>query len=172
VEAIEEVPAGFHARRDAVSKIYRYRIWRGPVCPPFLRLYVFHYPYPLREHAMAAAAPLFAGTHDFRSFAATPTKGAAPLATTVRTVLRSELRREGEELVYEVEGRGFLHHMVRNLVGFLLEIGRGARRGEEIPAVLAARSRGAAGPTAPARGLYLARVLYDENNEPPERPAP
>lgn len=158
VEAIEEAPVGFHARRDAVSKLYRYRIWREPVRPPFLHRYVHHYPYPLNEPAMVAAAPGFVGTHDFRSFAATP-----PLGGTVRTVLRSQMWRAGAELIYEVEGRGFLHHMVRNLVGFLLEVGRGARRAEEIPAVLAARRRRAAGPTAPACGLYLVRVLYDES---------
>ena len=111
---------------------------------------------------MMDAAPLFTGVHDFRSFAATPAKGAPPLLTTVRTVLRSQLHRQGAELIYEVEGRGFLHHMVRNLLGFLLEVGRGTRRGEEIPAVLAAARRSAAGPTAPARGLYLVQVNYAE----------
>ena len=161
IDAVDEVAAGFDARRDAVSKLYRYRIWRDAVCPPFLRRYVYHHPYPLNETAMAAAAPRFAGAHDFRSFAATPAKGAPAVATTVRTVLRSELHRQGPELVYEVEGRGFLHHMVRNLLGFLLDVGRGTRRGEEIPAVLAAANRRAAGPTAPACGLYLVRVSYD-----------
>ncbi|HXE31224.1 MAG TPA: tRNA pseudouridine(38-40) synthase TruA [Terriglobales bacterium] len=161
LEASEAVP-DFHSRRDAVSKLYRYRIYRGEVCPPFLRRYVTHHPYPLNEEAMRQAAPGFVGEHDFRSFAAAPDKRSPPLLSTVRTVLRSEVERHGDELVYEVEGKGFLHHMVRNLVGYLLEVGRGARRAEDIPAVLAARSRRAAGPTAAAAGLYLVRVDYDE----------
>ncbi len=157
----EEAPPGFHARHDARGKLYRYRIYRESVCPPWLAGYVYHHPYRLDEAAMAAAAPGFLGRHDFRSFAAAPEKRTPPLASCERRLTRSELRREGAELVYEVYGDGFLHHMVRNLVGFLLEIGRGARRGSEIPAVLAARARRAAGPTAPARGLYLVRVDYD-----------
>lgn len=151
---------GFHSRRDAVAKIYRYRLYRGPVCPPFLRHFVCHHPYPLQEAAMAAAAAAFVGQHDFRSFAASPARGAQLPRSTVRRLFRSELRRDGEELVYEVAGEGFLHHMVRNLVGFLLEVGRGSRSPADVSPVLAARSRAAAGPTAPPQGLYLVRVEY------------
>lgn len=165
---VEEARPGFHARHDAVSKLYRYRIFRGAVCPPFLRHYVYHHPYPLCEAAMEAAAPAFTGCHDFRSFAATPDRHLPPLENTVRTVLRSELRRQGEELVYEVSGRGFLHHMVRNLVGFLLDVGRGTRRGDEIAAVIEARNRRAAGPTAPPEGLYLVSVEYSETMRLPQ----
>lgn len=163
VLAARETGASFHARRSARAKCYRYRIYREPVCPPFLWRYVYHHPYRLEESAMTAAAPAFEGRHDFRSFAATPKRGATPLGSTVREVLRSQMWREGAELVYEVEGRGFLQHMVRNLVGFLLEVGRGHRRGSEIPAVLAARMRVAAGPTAPPQGLYLVSVAYSED---------
>lgn len=157
----DEAAAGFHARRNACGKLYRYRIWREEVCPPFLHRYVYHHPYRLDEAAMAAAAPLLQGRHDFRSFAAGSEGGRAP-AGTERTVTRSQLWREGPELIYEVEGEGFLRHMVRNLVGWLLEIGRGTRHADEITAVLAARARSAAGPTAPPQGLYLVRVDYDE----------
>ncbi|MGH9412265.1 MAG: tRNA pseudouridine(38-40) synthase TruA [Terriglobales bacterium] len=160
---VAEAAALFHARHDAHSKLYRYRIYREEVCPPFLAHYVYHHPYPLNEAVMILAAPAWQGRHDFRSFAATPEKGSSVPATTVRTVFRSELARLGAELIYEIEGQGFLHHMVRNIVGFLLEIGRGARTGREVEAVLAARARSAAGPTAPARGLYLVRVGYGEN---------
>jgi len=168
-------PAGFHARRSALAKLYRYRLYRAPVCPPFLRNFVYHYPYRLDEPVMMAAARLFEGEHDFTSFAATPERRRADLddpaerlAATlgqrgaVRRIFRSELERQGDELVYEVCGDGFLHHMVRNLLGFLMEIGHGKRRMEEIPEVLAARQRARAGRTAPACGLYLVRVDYPE----------
>jgi len=173
VVAVQEAAAGFHARRSAIGKLYRYRMYRQPVCPPFLRNYVFHYPYRLDEASMMAAARDFEGEHDFTSFAATPERGrvdiddpAARLAATlgergaVRRVCRSELVRLGDELVYEVYGDGFLHHMVRNMMGFLIEIGHGKRSAGEVPQVLAARSRAAAGRTAPACGLYLVCVDY------------
>ncbi|MGH9476705.1 MAG: tRNA pseudouridine(38-40) synthase TruA [Terriglobales bacterium] len=167
VLAAEEAGEDFHARHDARGKLYRYRIWREVVCPPFLHRYVYHHPYPLCEEAMRAAAPAWQGRHDFRSFAARADKRSLEPVNTVRTVRRSELWREGAELVYEIEGEGFLHHMVRNLVGFLLEVGRGARRGEDIPAVLEAHRRAAAAAMAPACGLYLVRVDYGERDEEP-----
>lgn len=170
-----EAPDGFHARRSAIGKLYRYRLHRAPVCPPFLRNFVYHYPYRLDEAAMQAAARQFEGEHDFTSFAATPERRRADIADpaqrlaatlgqrgAVRRVLRSKLERQGDELVYEVYGDGFLHHMVRNLLGFLIEIGHGKRQMNEIPAVLAARQRARAGRTAPACGLYLVRVDYPE----------
>lgn len=173
-------PPEFHARRDAVGKTYRYRWHRAAVCPPFLHRYVHHYPYPLDEAAMAAAAQQFAGRHDFTSLAAAGDRRAAAAAAeraaagqppldATREVFRCVLARQDEELVLEVTGSGFLRHMVRNIAGFLIEVGRGRRRGEDIPRMLAARDRRQAGPTAPARGLWLVAVYYPPW-QPPPRP--
>ena len=171
VLSVEEVPVAFHARRAARSKIYRYRIFRAPIAPPWLVRYVHPFPYPLDEQAMIQAAAQFGGTQDFRSFASSDAssrearaQGSVPeeQRSAVRTIYSSALQSEGEELVYTVEGSGFLHHMVRNIVGTLLETGRGNFRADQIAAILAARDRSAAGPTAPARGLHLMRVLYPD----------
>lgn len=160
---LTEAPVRFHARHDAIGKLYRYRIYRPSVCPPFVRRYVLHYPYPLCEAAMFEVAGDFAGEHDFRAFATAP-QGCEMPESTLRTLTLSSLRREGDELVYEVYGRGFLRHMIRNIVGFLLAVGRGNRSRADLAGAFAARSRQAAAATAPARGLVLVRVDYP--NEP------
>ncbi len=158
---VKEMPPEFHARHSAKAKTYRYRIYRGTICPPFLARYVWHYPYPLNEEAMARSASLVVGEHDFTSFAAVdPERGKDGEASNVRTVFSSAWERVGEELVYMVRGSGFLHHMVRNLVGTFILIGRGTLRCEDVARILAARSRSAAGATAPASGLYLVSVEY------------
>ena len=161
-----DVPFEFHARRDALSKIYRYRIYRGAICPPTLVRYVHVVPYPLNEDAMRIAARAFEGTKDFRSVASldAAARAADPdeERSTVRTIFSSVLERQGEELVYTVEGNGFLHHMVRNIIGTLVEVGRGNLAPDAIPEILAACDRSAAGPTAPARGLHLVRVNYPD----------
>ena len=154
---VEEVPAGFHARYDAVAKTYEYRIWRDDICPPFIRRYVWHLPYPLDEEGMIAVAPLFEGEQDFRSLA---TNGGQPMESTVRTIFSSRLEREGEQLTYRVRGSGFLYNMVRNIVGTMLEVGRGNARVDDIPRILEARDRRQAGPTAPSVGLFLVNVEY------------
>ena len=181
-------PASFHARHSAIAKTYEYRIFRDSICPPFLSRYVYSYPLPLEIDALAASARLFAGEHDFQSFAAsdpdlahrenTATEAppcdsslAAPASvapgSTVRTIHSSywEIRPTdaGEILVYTVRGNGFLHHMVRNLVGTMLDVARGHLHAEDIPGILAARRRSAAGPTAPARGLFLHSVEYADS---------
>ena len=159
---VAEVPRVFHARHSARAKTYRYRIYRGAICPPFLARYVWHYPYPLDEDAMARAAELVVGEKDFTSFAAVdPEKGreGEPVSN-VRTIFSSAWERLGEELVYTVRGSGFLHHMVRNLVGTFLLVGRGTLQAAEITRILEARTRSAAGATAPASGLYLVGVEY------------
>ncbi len=185
VLSIEEVPDDFHARHSARGKQYHYRIWRGDVVPPFLARYVTHHPYPLNEDAMQQAAALVAGEHDFTSFAAVDPDRAARLggphikggpylpavgkcgdaenpkhATNIRTIHESRFERHADELLYIVRGNGFLHHMVRNLVGTFLLAGKGSVAPAEILAILDARDRRAAGPTAPAEGLYLVEVEY------------
>jgi tRNA pseudouridine38-40 synthase len=185
---VTEAAPDFHARKSARAKTYRYRMHRGAVCPPFLARYVWHYPYPLDEAAMMAAAELVVGEHDFTSFAAVDPERvermavegsrvlmgqpdadlslsgnahAAVVATTnVRTIFSSRWERHEEELVYTVRGSGFLHHMVRNLVGTFLLVGKGSLSREDIRHILMARKRAAAGPTAPANGLYLVAVEY------------
>lgn len=160
-----EAPLDFHARRDARSKTYRYRIFRGEVCPPWLSRYVYPFPPPLDEEAMRAAAREWEGTRDFRSFASADENAKQKEKSYVRTIFSSVLEGVGEELIYTVEGNGFLHHMVRNMVGTLLLVGRGRVASGAIPAILAAQDRSAAGPTAPARGLHLVRVEYPHPQE-------
>ena len=166
LEVIEAVPE-FHARKSARAKTYRYRIYRGAICPPFLARYVWHYPYPLEESAMTAAADVVVGEHDFTSFAAVDPERVERMAaaenfqtTNVRTIYSSSCTREREELIYTVRGSGFLHHMVRNLVGTFLLVGKGTVSREDLGRILAARERTAAGATAPASGLYLVGVEY------------
>lgn len=155
-----EVPANFHARKSVGAKTYRYRIYRGAICPPFLARYVWHYPYPMNFDALEQAAPRIEGEHDFSSFAAVdPEKGRDEKDCT-RRILASGWRREGEEFVYEVRGNGFLHHMVRNLVGTFVLVGKGTLQPEDISRILEMRNRSAAGATAPASGLYLVHVDY------------
>jgi len=157
----EEAPAGFHARKSARAKTYRYRIFRGAICPPFLPRYVWHYPFPLDEEAMEKAAGFVVGEHDFTSFAAAdPERGRDEEVSNLRTILVSRWVREGEEFVYSVRGSGFLHHMVRNLVGTFLLVGKGTLKPEDVARILGAQDRSVAGATAPASGLYLVNVEY------------
>ena len=159
---VTEAPPDFHARHSARAKTYRYRVYREAICPPFLARYVWHYPYPLAEEAMARAAALVVGEHDFTSFAAVdPERGReySP-ASNVRSIFSSSWERLGEELIYTVRGSGFLHHMVRNLVGTFILVGKETLQVEDVTRILEARNRSAAGATAPANGLYLVGVEY------------
>jgi len=156
-----EAASDFHARKSAHSKTYRYRMFRGPICPPFLARYVWHYPYPLDEDAMQQAACLVIGEHDFTSFAAVDAeRGHEDGISYVRRIFSSRWERSKEELIYTVQGSGFLHHMVRNLVGTFLLAGKSTLKPESISEILTARNRAAAGATAPAHGLYLVSVDY------------
>ena len=161
LEVVEAAP-DFHARHSAQAKTYRYRIYRESICPPFLARYVWHYPYPLNEEAMAAAAALVVGEHDFTSFAAVDPERSreGEPALNVRTIFSSAWERIGDELIFTVRGSGFLHHMVRNLVGTFILVGRGTLPAEDVTRILEARQRSAAGATAPASGLYLVSVEY------------
>lgn len=169
ITAVEEVGDEFHARHSAKEKTYEYRIYRGDICPPWLYRFVTHYPYPLDEQAVMEAAGRVVGEHDFTSFAASdPDKATREnddeelpeRATNVRTIWESEWRREGHEMIYRVRGNGFLHHMVRNLVGTFLLVGKGTWTADDVTRILAARDRTTAGPTAPASGLWLMKVEY------------
>jgi tRNA pseudouridine38-40 synthase len=160
-----EAPLEFHARKSAHAKTYHYRIYRGAVCPPFLARYVWHYPYPLDEDAIRQAAGLVIGEHDFTSFAAVDSERGredeiSGTRSNVRRVFASTWERTGEELLYVVRGSGFLHHMVRNLVGTFVLVGRGTLKPEDVVTILQARDRSTAGATAPASGLYLVSVEY------------
>lgn len=174
------MPETFHARHAATAKTYEYRIFRGEICPPFAARYVYACPWPMDEALLDKTASMFPGEHDFLSFAATdpdlsarqahsaidiPSHDQIELPSTIRTIYASAWGRQstadGELLVYRVRGNGFLHHMVRNLVGTMLDVARGHFHAEDIPEILAARSRSAAGSTAPARGLFLHSVEYE-----------
>jgi tRNA pseudouridine38-40 synthase len=165
----ETAPETFHARHSASAKTYEYRIFRGALCSPFVAPYVHHCRWKLGLSAMQQAAQAVIGEHDFTSLAAKDADLAnrsdedseSEVRSAIRTVFSSEWSElPGDLLVYRVRGNGFLHHMVRNLVGTMLEIGRGQFPADSMPAILEARSRSAAGPTAPARGLFLDSVEY------------
>jgi tRNA pseudouridine38-40 synthase len=160
VLAVDEVVGNFHPRKSALAKTYRYRIYREAICPPFLSRYVWHYPYPLDENAMRDGAPLVEREHDFTSFAAVDPERGREGISNVRRIFFSQWRKEACELIYEVRGNGFLHHMVRNLVGTFLLVGRGTLEPADVTRILEAKDRSAAGATAPASGLYLVNVEY------------
>ncbi len=187
VLSLEPAPSGFHARHSAVAKTYEYRIFPARpnpptldpedmplICSPMLAPYVWDCHHRLDLAILQNAADAIRGIHDFTSFAAVdpdlPTRAEFarsgncctdpdPLAS-IRTIHRSTWEQRDNLLVYTVTGNGFLHHMVRNLVGTFVEAGRGQIDAAAIPQILAARNRAAAGPTAPARGLFLVEVMY------------
>ncbi|MGJ5819481.1 tRNA pseudouridine(38-40) synthase TruA [Paludibaculum fermentans] len=159
VTAVEEAAAAFHPRFQAKEKTYEYRIWREEICPPMRRLYVFHHPYPLNEAAITAAAPLLEGEHDFTAFAAADEKDELGRSK-VRRIFASSVWREGGELVYRVRGSGFLKHMVRMIMGTLLEVGKGNLTADDLLARLQPGYPAKSGPAVPASGLCLLNVEY------------
>ncbi len=152
----EEVPSEFDAQRSARSKTYRYSILARDHPSAFLARHSLYVPVPLEFPAMARAAEFVVGTHDFSAFRA----GTCMAVTSVRTVLQASWRPEGDLWQFEITANGFLQHMVRILVGTLLEVGRGKRRPSQVGEVLAARDRRQAGKTAPPHGLCLVEVQY------------
>jgi tRNA pseudouridine38-40 synthase len=160
LEAVE-VHAEFHARKSARAKTYSYTMFRGAICPPFRARYVWHYPYPLDEAKMQQVAACIVGEHDFTSFAAVdPERGREEQVSNVRKIFCSNWQRQADELIYTVRGSGFLHHMVRNLVGTFVLAGKGNLNPSDVPRILEARARSTAGATAPAGGLCLLSVEY------------
>lgn len=161
VLAADEVPPTFHPIRDARCKRYRYVIDDGPVRPVLFRHFVWHYPRRLDVERMQQAAAKLVGKHDFAAFEASGAKR----KTTVRSVSELTVGRACPSvpsfILFEIEADGFLYNMVRNIVGSLVEIGRGARPPEWIEDVLLSRDRRHAGPTAPPRGLFLVSVTYN-----------
>jgi tRNA pseudouridine38-40 synthase len=153
---VTDAPETFNARFDAIGKTYRYRIATDEVVSPFAHRYVWHHPQPLDVEAMQAATPALLGRHDFSAFMSSGSDVADP----IRTLDRADLQVHGDELVFEVHGDGFLRHMVRAIVGTLVDVGTSRRDPASVRALVDARDRGKAGETAPAQGLTLVSVDY------------
>jgi len=161
VWAAAQVSPGFHARFDAIGRAYRYRILTRRVASALDRGRVWHVAAGLDVAAMQAAASLLVGRHDFTSFRAVQCQAQSP----VRTLDHLSVTSEGEEVVLKAEARSFLHHQIRNITGTLVLVGKGKWQAGDVKAALAARDRAAAGPTAPADGLYLSRVDYPDQDK-------
>ena len=155
IYSCRNVSERFHARLNAKTKTYRYRVWNSEAPCIFQRKYVYTDTQPVELEAMQQAASLFLGEHDFSAFCANKSMK----KSTVRYIHRLDVERTGQEIVFTVTGNGFLHHMVRILVGTLLEVGRGARSVESIPALFGGQ-RADAGALVPACGLCLMEVTY------------
>ena len=165
VLAATRVPAKFHARFHATGKQYRYFVWNHVAMNPLLRNRAWHVPRPLDFLQMRAAARLFVGRHDFKSFAATHPY---EMASTVRTLTRCALQKSGPQLTVTIEGDGFLYKMCRGIVGTLVQVGYGKYSPADVKAMFAKTDRGAAGMSAPAHGLVLWKVFY----QPPKPSGP
>lgn len=154
----DEVPLSFHARYSCIGKEYVYQIWNATHHNPFLRQMAYHYPYPLNEERIAAALPYFLGRHDFTSFCSIR----SDVEDKNRTITKAEFRREGNMALFTFRGNGFLYNMVRIMVGTLLFVSEGKILPEKVEWIIQEKNRELAGKTAPARGLYLNRVFYEE----------
>jgi tRNA pseudouridine38-40 synthase len=153
--------ADFHARFDATGKQYRYFVWNHPAMNPLIRHSAWHVPRKLDLPAMRAAAKLFVGKHDFKSFAGTRSY---EMKSNVRTLTRCDIKKSGAQLAFIIEGDGFLYKMCRGIVGTLVQVGQEKIAGVEIKNILASRDRRVAGMTAPAHGLVLWKVFYERRS--------
>ncbi len=159
IKSCDAVPGTFHARYDAKRKIYRYRILNRLVPTAVDNRYVWHIRKKLQIGAMQAATMQIVGEHDFKAFEGT----GSPRSSTVRTIFRAKLNEAANGcLVFEIEGDGFLRYMVRNIVGTLVEVGRGRITPEDFIAILESKKRDRAGATAPPQGLFLVSVEYED----------
>lgn len=154
---VREAAPRFHSRLNAVGKRYCYRVWNSGIPNPFWRRYAVQMAEELDVEQMQKAASYLLGEHDFKPFTSTK-KGKK---STVRRIDNIDITREGDMLTFTFEGNGFLHHMVRILMGTLVEVGKGERHAEEIPEILEAQSRERAGMLLPAKGLMLMEVYYE-----------
>ena len=154
INSLKRMDMDFNARKMAKSKVYQYRIFNSPIISPFLQRYVLQWSSPLKVKLMKEAAPLFARETDFRAFSS------SQLQNSVRKVMRSEIEKKGDEIIYTVEASGFLRYMVRTMVGTLLEIGKGKMPPGRIEEIFREKKRSLAGPTIPAKGLCLIKVNY------------
>lgn len=156
---VKEMPSDFHARFDAKGKKYRYIIRNNGKMDVFGRNYCYQVKPPLDIEAMGQAAALITGTHDFACF---QSAGGNPRETTVRTVYSLEVfRKEGDDILIEISGDGFLYNMVRIIAGTLVEVGQGKIGPQEISAIIESKERQRAGHTAPPQGLYLVEIYYE-----------
>jgi tRNA pseudouridine38-40 synthase len=167
VQWAQRVDEAFHARFSASARAYRYVLYNQPVRPSLMARHVGWFHLPLDERAMQAGASALLGTHDFGAFRAAECQARTP----VRTVHRLTVRRAGPNVLIDVVADAFLHHMVRNVVGALVHVGKGAASPGWIGEVLASRDRRAAAPTFSSRGLYLASVEYPREHRLPAFPA-
>ena len=153
----EWVEPAFHARYDVRSKIYQYRILNRDTPSVMERHFIWHIRRQLDVPAMQKAVSYFVGEHDFKSFEGT----GSPRTSTVRHVIRADMRQSAQDrILFDIEAQGFLRYMVRNIVGTLVDVGRGRIPGEDVKRILLSRDRNQAGATAPARGLFLMKVNY------------
>lgn len=157
VRSAIRVTGNFHARFDATGKQYRYHVWNSPVMDPLRRTQAWHVPRALDLGAMREAAALFVGRHDFRSF--TANRGGV-LEDAVRTLTHCEIRKNGPQVAFVIEGGGFLYKMCRGIVGTLVQVGEGKFPPGEVKVMLEQKDRKAAGVNAPAHGLVLWKVFY------------
>ena len=154
----KEVREDFHANKSAKSKRYVYRILNREFSDAVMNRYAWHYKYPLDIDKMRKAAQAFVGEHDFVGFASS----GFSVKTTVRTIYSLDVTREGDIITIDIHGNGFLYNMVRIITGTLLSVGRGSIEPEKIPDIIESKNRKRAGITAPAQGLWLKEVYYDE----------